>query len=150
MVVRYPLIWRVCLKTEEVVTAIRSESVKTWVKMCWTESQNLSNHEYMCSFAVISMPAHGLILQWRHNERDGVSNHQRLHCLLNCWIKENIKAPRHWSLWGEFAGGTVNSPHKWPVTWKMFPLDDVIMLIAMKIFQSIASVSACATRRTYM
>ena len=23
--------------------------------------------------------------------------------------------------------GPVNSPHKWPVTWKMFPLDDVIM-----------------------
>ena len=21
----------------------------------------------------------------------------------------------------------VNSPHKWPVTWKMFPFDDVIM-----------------------
>ena len=23
-------------------------------------------------------------LQWRHNERDGVSNHGRLNCLLNC------------------------------------------------------------------
>ena len=23
--------------------------------------------------------------------------------------------------------GPVNSPHKWPVTWKMFPLDNVIM-----------------------
>ena len=23
--------------------------------------------------------------------------------------------------------GLVNSPHKWPVTWKMFPFDDVIM-----------------------
>ena len=26
--------------------------------------------------------------------------------------------------------GPVNSPHKWPVTRKMFPFDDVIMLIA--------------------
>ena len=25
--------------------------------------------------------------------------------------------------------GTVNSPRKWPVTWKMFPFDDVIMYI---------------------
>ena len=25
--------------------------------------------------------------------------------------------------------GPVNSPHKWPVTWKMFPFDDVIMLM---------------------
>ena len=47
-------------------------------------------------------------LQWRHNERDGVSNHQRLDCLLTCFIqaqnKENLKAPRHWPLWGEFTG----------------------------------------------
>ena len=26
-------------------------------------------------------------LHWRHNKRDGVSNHQRLHCLLNCWSR---------------------------------------------------------------
>ena len=37
-------------------------------------------------------------LQWRHNERDGVSNQQPHDCLLNrlfkAQIKENIKAPR--------------------------------------------------------
>ena len=27
-----------------------------------------------------------------------------------------------------FVRGTVNSPHKWPVTRKMFPFDDVIIL----------------------
>ena len=41
-------------------------------------------------------------LQWRHNECDGVSNHQPHDCLHNCLfmaqIKENIKAPRHWPL----------------------------------------------------
>ena len=48
-------------------------------------------------------------------------------------IKENTKAPRHWPLCGEFNGdrwihrGPMNSPHKWPVTRKMFPFDDVIM-----------------------
>ena len=31
-------------------------------------------------------------------------------------MKENIKAPRDWALWGEFTG-----------TRKMFPFDDVIM-----------------------
>ena len=41
-------------------------------------------------------------------------------------IKENIKAPRHWPLCGEFTE-PVNSPHKGPVTRKMFPFDDVIM-----------------------
>ena len=52
-------------------------------------------------------------------------------------IKENIKDPRHWPLCGEFTGdrwiprrGPVNSPHKWPVTRKLFPFDDVIMDLA--------------------
>ena len=45
-------------------------------------------------------------LQWRHNEHDGVSNHQRLDCLLNRLSanQRNIIAPRHWPLWGEFTG----------------------------------------------
>ena len=30
-------------------------------------------------------------LQWRHNERDGVLNHRRLHCLLNCWFRRRSK-----------------------------------------------------------
>ena len=46
-------------------------------------------------------------LRRRHNERDGVSNHQPHDCLLNRFIqaqmKENIKAPRNWPLWGEFT-----------------------------------------------
>ena len=40
-------------------------------------------------------------------------------------IKENIKAPRHWPLW--IHRWPVNSQHKWPITRKMFPCDDVIM-----------------------
>ena len=46
-------------------------------------------------------------LQWRHNEFDGISNHQPQDCLLNrlfkAHIKENLRAPRHWPLWGEFT-----------------------------------------------
>ena len=60
------------------------------------------------------------ILQWHHNERDGISNHQPHDCLLNrlfkAQIKENIKAPRHWPLWGKFTGD------KGPVTRKCFHL----------------------------
>ena len=48
------------------------------------------------------------LLQLRHNERDGVWNHQPRDCLLNCLfkaqIKENVKVPRHWPLCGEFTG----------------------------------------------
>ena len=40
-------------------------------------------------------------LQWRHNERDDVSNHRRLDSLL---IRLFKKVPRHWPLWGESTG----------------------------------------------
>ena len=50
--------------------------------------------------------------------------------LFQAQIKENSKAPRHWTLCWEFTGDhrwLVNSPHKWPVTRKLFPFDDSIM-----------------------
>ena len=40
--------------------------------------------------------------------------------------KENIKAPRHWSLWGEFTGDRW-IPAQRDSNAKMFPFDDVIM-----------------------
>ena len=47
-------------------------------------------------------------LQLRHNECECVSNDQPHCCLLNLLFrrrsKENIKAPRHWPLRGEFTG----------------------------------------------
>ena len=48
-----------------------------------------------------------ITLQWRRNEHAGVSNHQPHNCLLNRFIraqiKENIKAPPRWPLWVEFT-----------------------------------------------
>ena len=47
-------------------------------------------------------------LQWRHNRRDGVSNHQHHHCLVKrlfrCRSKKTSKFQRHWPLCGEFSG----------------------------------------------
>ena len=70
-------------------------------------------------------------LQWRHNERDGVSNHQPHNCLLNRYSgADQRKQQSSASL--AFVRGIhrrpVNSPHKRPVTLKMFPFDDVIMI----------------------
>ena len=46
--------------------------------------------------------------KWRYNELDGAPNHQPHDYLLNrlvkAQIKENIEAPRHKPLWGEFPG----------------------------------------------
>ena len=70
-------------------------------------------------------------LQWRHNGHDSVSNHQPRDCLLNCLFRRRSKKTSKLRVTDLCAGnspGPVNSPHKWPVTWKMFPLDDVIMI----------------------
>ena len=69
-------------------------------------------------------------LQWRHNDHDGVSNHQSLRCLLNRVFKRRWKKTSNLRVTGLCAGnspGPVNSPHKGQVTRKMFPFDDVIM-----------------------
>ena len=66
-------------------------------------------------------------LQWRHNERDGVSNHQPHDCLLN--RSSDADQRKHQSSASlafvrEIHRWPVNSPHKWPVTLKIFPFDD--------------------------
>ena len=77
-------------------------------------------------------------LQWRHNERDGISNHQPRDCLLNhlfrcrskkTWKLHDLKTSKL-PVTGLCEGNspvTVEFPNKGPVTRKMFPFDDVIM-----------------------
>ena len=71
-----------------------------------------------------------LSLRWRHNDHDSVSNHQPHGCLLNRLFRRRSKKTSKLRITGLCAGnspGPVNSPHKWPVTRKKFPFDDVIM-----------------------
>ena len=64
-------------------------------------------------------------LQWRHNGCDGVSNHQPHVCLLNRLFRCRSKKTSKLRFTGLCVGNSpVNSPHKWPVTRKMFPFED--------------------------
>ena len=65
-------------------------------------------------------------LQWRHNGCDGVSTHQLHDCLLNRLLRRRSKKTSKLRVTGLCHRWPVNSPHKWPVTRKMFPFDDVI------------------------
>ena len=71
-------------------------------------------------------------MQWRHNERGGVSNHQPHDCLLNRLFMRRLKETSKHEVPLAFMRGihqsSVNSPHKGPVTRKKFPFDDVIMV----------------------
>ena len=65
-------------------------------------------------------------LEWRHNGRDGVSNHQHLDCLLNRLFRHRSKKTSLAFVRGIHRSPVI-SPHKGPGTRKMFPFDDVIM-----------------------
>ena len=96
---------------------------KLWAK-CFTyiENQELASREFAC--------CHWHALRWRHNDHDGVSNHQPRGCLLNRLFRRRSKKTSKLRVTGLCEGnstGPANSPHKGPVTRKMFPFDDVIM-----------------------
>ena len=81
-------------------------------------------------FYVCGWPCIWYSLQWRHNDHDGVSNHQPHDCLLNRLFRRNQRNHQSSASLAFVRGihrGPVNSPHKGPVTQKMFPFDDVIM-----------------------
>ena len=72
----------------------------------------------------------GSPLRWRQNGRDSVSNHQPRHGLLSLLFGRRSRKTSKLRVTGLCVGnspGPVNSPHKGPVTRKMFPFDDVIM-----------------------
>ena len=86
----------------------------------------------ICTWLVLYRLYHQFIvaLRWRHNDHDGVSNHQPRGCLLNRLFTPRSKKTSKLRVTGLCAGnspGPVNSPHKGPVTRKMLPFDDVIM-----------------------
>ena len=73
-------------------------------------------------------------LRWRHNGRESVSNHLSRDCLLNRLFRRRSKKTsklRVTGLCARNSPGTGDFPHKWPVTRKMFPFDDVIMYPAV-------------------
>ena len=76
-------------------------------------------------------PTRNYLLQWRHKEPDGVSNHQRLNCLLNRLFRHRSKKSSKLRVTVLCVRGIhrwpANSPHTGPVTWKMFPFENVIM-----------------------
>ena len=69
-------------------------------------------------------------LHWRHNGQDSVSNQQPRDCLLNRYSDADQRKHQSSASLAFVRGihrGPVNSTHKWPVTRKKFPFDDVIM-----------------------
>ena len=66
-------------------------------------------------------------LRWRHNDRHGVPNHVYSHV---CWgaHQRKYQSPASLAFIMGIHRSPVDSPHKGPVTRKVFPFDDVIMI----------------------
>ena len=104
-----------------------TDIVFSWPKMwCyWTQNPPFTNRKQS------GKCLHFFALQWRRNERDGVSNHRRFDGLLNCLFRRGSKKTSKLRVSGLCEGihrWPVNSPHKGPVTPRMFPFDDDIMV----------------------
>ena len=79
-----------------------------------------------CSENVVS-------LQWRHNRRDGVSNHQPHHCLLNPLFRRRSKKASdlrgtglcEWNspVTGEFPAQMASNAENLPMWWRLHAID---------------------------
>ena len=91
------------------------------------------------------------IYGYSHNERDSVSNHQPHDCLLNRLFRRRSKKTSKLRVTGLCAGNhrwPVNSPHKWPVTLKIFLFDDVIMQTkSISVAQTFAAPSLSSVKQ---
>ena len=80
-------------------------------------------------------------LQWRHDKRDVVSNHRRLHCLLNHLLRRRSKKTSKLRVTGLFEGNpsvTGGFPSQRASNAEMFPFDDVIMIQCLLVDRLLA------------
>ena len=100
--------------------------VKTTIDIdCWKESPGFQSHQWYDGVMTWKRFPH-YSLQWRHNGHISVSNHQPHDCWLNRLFRRRSKKTLKLRVTGHCAGNSpVNSPHKGPITRKMFPFDDV-------------------------
>ena len=131
----YPLYqhWKVIAFQNAVFLPFQSSKHLEWLP-CFVQNfkWDFAWFEFNMSFGVNNpRPS----LRWRHNGRDSVSNHQPHQSLFNRLFRRRSKKTSKLRVSGFCAGnspGSVNSPHKWPVTRKIFPFDDVTMLITTR------------------
>ena len=125
-----PLIWAVRqYNRPELMSIIDHTTQNRLLITLDTKSRSTSQTNHRC-LEIKEVPWNYSLL-WRHSGHSSVSNHQPHGCLLNRLFNRRSKKTtklRGTGLCVENSPGPVNSPHKGPVTRKMFPFDDVIML----------------------
>ena len=117
---------------------------------CWTLNRATTG-DLILMFLTMSV-------HWRHNERDDVSNHRRLDYLLDRLLRRRLKKHQIFASLAFVRGihsSPMDSPHKGPVMWKMFPSTHILYYIGIdrRIYQlAILSrcISSCPVINAYM
>ena len=97
---------------------------------------SLLGHRY--GLCLTTATALCMTLLWRHNERDGVSNHRRPNCLQKFTDQWKHRSSVSLAFVREIPQWQVNSPHKGPAMRKMLPFDEVVMEKLALIFYEVA------------
>ena len=130
--IKYEILYEVKWKIAFEIVGFRI--LTTWQYSHWVNCTN-GNKMISQTFSELEQQRKIWSLQWRHNDHDSVSNHQPHGCLLKRLFRRRSKKTsklRVTSLCVVNSPGPVNSPHKGRVTRKMFPFDDVIMIIQLR------------------
>ena len=97
---------------------------------------------------IISSKSVAGTLQWCHNERDGIfliTSLTIVHSTIYSGIDQRKQSFGSLAFVRGIHRWPVNSPHKWPVTRKLFPLDDVIVDFVMQMLNNKQQESVTAT-----
>ena len=120
-------------ETDIIKSSVRDEQILIG-KVVQSSSQYCAKHKpvYQEASGIMVLTS----LKWRHNGHDSVPNHQPHDCVLNRLFRRRWKKTSKLRVTGLCVGKSprpVNSPHKGPVTRKMFPFDDVIMIAHLSV-----------------
>ena len=105
-----------------------------WVELSWVELS------WVKPTIHVNFEVWRISLQWRHNERDGVSNHQAHDCLLNRLFRSRSKKTSKLRVTGLCVGNsavTGEFPAYRVSNAENFPFDDVIMWHELILFHFI-------------
>ena len=95
-------------------------------------------------------------LQWRHDGRDGVSNHRRPYCLLNCFFRRRSKETSKLCVTGrcegnspvtsEFPAQRASNAENVSIWWRHHAMLVVVLLVSTEHVDQPESGASSATR----
>ena len=115
-----------------------------WKSSTWHHPKVMNPISQVSQYT-IHWPDQNTSLLWRHNEHDGISDHQPYDCLPHRLFRRRSKKTKlHVTglcVWNSLVTGEF--PHKGPVRRKMFQLNDIIMIASQWVTPDVHLFAQC-------